>query len=172
MARKPITHNLRFPEKMQEKSRSLHGLLSKLFWQIIMDNNITVNRYDHLMTQYVKDPANGVAATAREQTTERGNMNKAFCKSIISWKVFCKSFRFFRWRKITLTLTAEHWDGKITHHSVDADLTTYNDEDWDRQTYAGQLGFDRDGNIIDPNQPDPLANIAPWHPTPTDKEEE
>lgn len=123
---KPLTRMLEDPNKEIHKTYGTSGLLSKLFRIMLRDLGIGGYRFSLLMEKFLNDPSNSVPANLRDRTSNRGNLNKEFSNSQMSFKVFCKALRFQQLVRFKLILEATHQDGTITVHEVGANLT--NDE--------------------------------------------
>ena len=56
------------------------AILSRMFEDIIFKTNISLMKWNDLMTAYIKDPRNSIPANNKEQSSERGNVQKELFK--------------------------------------------------------------------------------------------
>lgn len=94
------------------------GVLSKLFRKMCKDLNIKAFAWAQLMTNYLNNPANGVANTPKDRSTARGNMNKELIKGQMSWLIFMRAIRFFGAVKADFTVKITLADGRSSEHTV------------------------------------------------------
>lgn len=92
------------------------GVLSKLFTLVCL--NLTEGKgfsqiqWNQLLTAFI-DENEGRLSLERRQSV-RGNLNKEFRLSKMTWKVFCKALRFLGAATLTIHITAYREDGSIS----------------------------------------------------------
>lgn len=94
------------------------AILAGMFRNIIHDTGISLMKWNELMNTYIKDPRNSIPTNNKEQSSERGNLQKELFKSKMTWKVFCKGMRLLNFTKFKISLDVYHLDGKISIHSA------------------------------------------------------
>lgn len=100
-----------------KQSGGSDSILTAMFALIMYETGIENMKWNNLMTRYIKDPKNSIPSNNREQSSERGNLNKELLqKSKMTWKVFCKGMRLLNYTKFELVINVHHRD-KITVHS-------------------------------------------------------
>jgi len=119
---KPIAKMLDDPNKEVAKTHGAKGLLSKLWRLVLLDNKISHYKFSNLMDHYLNKQTNQAMDSPEKRFNNRGNLNKEFSNSQMSWKVFCKCMQFMQFSEIRITLDAKHHDGKITTHQVRLNL--------------------------------------------------
>jgi hypothetical protein len=139
----PLSKMLEDPNKGIHSTYGSVGMLSRLFRTILKDLEIGGYQFNMLMARYLNDPRNNVPENKRDQTSNRGNLNKEFQKSTMTWKVFCKAMRFLKFTGFKITIEAKHANGRVTAHSVEVDLEMQDDPTLD--------DFDDDGNLPPPD---------------------
>lgn len=91
-----LTQILRHDTKEHTKAR---GILSRLLRVLMWDWGIDPTVYKLLMDQWLNNAHNGVYQNSKDRATARGNINKEFARTNISWSIFMKALRFHRvWR--------------------------------------------------------------------------
>jgi hypothetical protein len=96
-------------------SSGASGVLARLFNLICL--NITDGKgfsqiqWNQMLTTFI-DATEG-QLTAEKRQSVRGNLNKEFRLSKMTWKVFCKALRFLQVANFTIHLTAYREDGSI-----------------------------------------------------------
>lgn len=111
-------------DKHMSNTHGPNGVLSRLFRQILIDLNVGPQRYGTLMRDYITDQRNLIPANKRDQTSERGNINKEFYRSQMTWRVFMKGLRFLQFTKVRFIIQATHTNGTVTEHATVIDLGT------------------------------------------------
>ncbi len=92
------------------------GILSKLFTLICL--NLTEGRgfsqiqWNQLLTTFIDDTEGQMSQDRRQSV--RGNLNKEFRLSKMTWKVFCKGLRFLGAATLTIHITAYREDGTVS----------------------------------------------------------
>jgi hypothetical protein len=119
---RPIQQIMEDPNKGITKTYGSWGALSKLWRIVLRDNHINGYRFSVFMDRYIKDPKNNAKKGDGEHFDNRGNLNKEFSNPTMSWKVFIKCMKFMQFKKIRITLEAEHTDGHISVHRTMVDL--------------------------------------------------
>lgn len=100
-------------------SNGVDGILARLFNIVCLDvsnghgiSPVVWNRYT---SDYIKLTAS--QAEAIDRMSIRGNLNKAFRKSTMTWDVFCKGLIFLKYRAIRVTVVYKASDDKINEVS-------------------------------------------------------
>jgi hypothetical protein len=111
-------NNVFSPNRLKQRANQSGGsdsILSALFAMILQETNVGFQRWNDSMTRYIKDPRNSIPSNNREQSSERGNLNKELLhKSKMTWKVFCKGMRLIGYIKFDLIIKIHH----VKHVSV------------------------------------------------------
>jgi hypothetical protein len=94
------------------------GTLSKLFRQIMADQNFSMNIWNRNMLRYLKDPRNRIPQNSRDMSSARGNLSKELLKRSMTWGVFEKAIRFLNPWRVRLTLEFEWRSGLKTEYSA------------------------------------------------------
>jgi hypothetical protein len=118
----PLSKMLDDPNKGIYHTFGAVGMLSRLFRTMLKDLDIGGYQFNMLMAKFLNDPQNKIPENKRDQTSNRGNLNKEFQKGTMTWKVFCKAMRFLQVRGFKLTIEARRANGRVTSHSVEVDL--------------------------------------------------
>jgi hypothetical protein len=101
------------------------NVLSNLFFKMLLDLNVTIPRWKHLMDEYVASEAQqSNSNNRRDRTSLRGNLNKEFIRHRMTWKVFCKAMAFLKLRCFRIVIIAMHEDYSTTEHSYLIDYST------------------------------------------------
>lgn len=98
-------------------------LLAGLLRNIILDKNITPQKYAARLFEFITNPINGIPNNRRAQTSERGNIAKEIRRPTMTLKVFCKFMRLLGFRKWTMIIVGEDADGVVSRHSIDVDYS-------------------------------------------------
>lgn len=101
-----------------KRAEEATGTLSKLFRQIMCDQNFSVNTWNRNMLRYLKDPRNRIPQNSRDMSSARGNLSKELLKRSMTWGVFEKAIRFFNPCRVRLTLEFEWRTGLKTEYSA------------------------------------------------------
>ena len=160
--RNPLNEILEDPKKGVNKTHGTPGTLARLFRTILLDLNIGGFQFAVLMTKFLTDPRNRIPDNKRDQTSNRGNLNKEFQKDRMTWKVFCKGLRFLQFVRFRIIIEGERVNGSVSRHQVDVNLELsepdtdeFNDEYEDdskpvevnpTMPYVPYLDFDPDEN--------------------------
>jgi ribosomal protein S15P/S13E len=157
--RNPLAEILEDPNKGVNKTYGEVGSLARLFRTILSDLNIGGYQFTLLMTKFLNDPRNHIPDNKKDQTSNRGNLNKEFQKDTMTWKVFCKALRFLQFTRFRIIIQAERADGATTQHQVEVNLalsqpdTSEYDDDYEETRPSGEempyvpyLDFDPDVN--------------------------
>lgn len=139
-----LTELLEDPNKGVNKTYGAVGTLSRLFRQMLKDLNISGYQFGLLMSKFLSDPRNHIPDNKKDQTSNRGNLNKEFQKGTMTWKVFCKAMRFLQIVRFKITLEAVRENGKTTTHVVNVNLELTEPENDE---------FDEDDNTPDDSLP-------------------
>ena len=84
------------------------GGLSKLWRQLVFDNNMSLSQWEALMNHLVEEKLYGLKASSLGNIP--GNLNKELALPDMSIKVFLKGLRLLRIEAFTLTLTLKRAD--------------------------------------------------------------
>lgn len=114
---------------------SAEGVLSRLFRQILADNNVGAYAWNNLMERYLNDDRNGIPKNGKDRSSARGNLGKELSRPAMTWKVFRKALQFLGARRIKFTVECEWSNRRRTVHSVNLDLgaTDPGDAEEDRE---------------------------------------
>jgi hypothetical protein len=127
MAREKLRDLLTSSDRGIGKTSGISGILSRLFRIMIRDLHITPTRWRVLMDDYVAAQMQHFSEeqnNKRDRASIRGNMNKEFLRSRMTWKTFCKAMMFFQIRRFKIIIIAEHENGRITEHSAVVEYAT------------------------------------------------
>lgn len=110
------------------------SVLSNLFRSMIWDLGVTPQVWRMNMDRYVASEVEKQKQQStsgeigrnnkRDRTYIRGNLNKEFMRTRMTWKVFCKAMAFLQLRSFRVVIMAMHQDGRITEHSCLVDYST------------------------------------------------
>lgn len=106
---------------LEDKDKSVGeatGILSRLFRQILADQNVTAMLWNKMMNAYLDDPRNRVPRDSRGRSSHRGNLNKELLKPNMTWNNFIKGIYFLNpvWAEFKITLK---WrTGRYTEHRI------------------------------------------------------
>lgn len=109
MQNKDLNQLLSSKTKLAEKAT---GTLSKLFRQIMAEQNYGQNIWNRNMLRYLKDPRNRIPQNSRDMSSARGNLSKELLRPTMTWGVFEKAIRFLNPYKVRLRLEFE-WRGGV-----------------------------------------------------------
>lgn len=140
-------HKVRVPDlfksypKREEKTPSFQTLLTmddkylyasgnaitQLFRQILLDLNVTREKYESYIDNYLRNPYNGVGEDSKQRSNHRSNLLKELNENRMTWNVFNKGLRFLgviRYEfiirpKITNSITRTE---QITEHKMQNDF--------------------------------------------------
>ena len=101
-----------------KRSEEANGTLSKLFRQILSDQNFNMSTWNRNMLRYLKDPRNRIPQNSRDMSSARGNLSKELLKRSMTWGVFEKAIRFLNPARVRLTLEFEWRTGLKTGYSA------------------------------------------------------
>ena len=101
-----------------KRAEEATGTLSKLFRQILSDQNFSMNTWNRNMLRYLKDPRNRIPQNSRDMSSARGNLSKELLKRSMTWGVFEKAIRFLNPGRVRLTLEFEWRTGLKTEYSA------------------------------------------------------
>lgn len=134
MEKNRLEHMLTSPDKGVRETQGARGALSRLFRTILYDLNIGGMRWAGLMIDYLRDPRNQIPDNKRDQAYARSALNKDLQGEHQTWRVFMKGMRFYKFKKIEISIKAYHDDGRtITEHSTTVDFATEVDSDLERE---------------------------------------
>lgn len=131
-----LTEMLEDPQKQLTKTYGVNGILARLFRTMLRDRKIGGYKFALLMNQFLSDPRNKIPDNKKDQTSNRGNLNKEFQKGEMTWKVFFKALRLMRVVKFEITLHAVYENGDESWHEVPVDINAMNnmlDDDDDEE---------------------------------------
>lgn len=101
--------------QLRSYSSGASGVLARLFNLICLDltegKGFSQIQWNQMLTTFI-DATEG-QLTAEKRQSVRGNLNKEFRLSKMTWKVFCKALRFLQVASFTIHLTAYRQDGMI-----------------------------------------------------------
>lgn len=97
------------------------NLLSLMFREIRNDLVITPMYWDIRLSQYLKDPRNGVVQTSRGKSTERSNLNRELARQEMTMHNFIRGMRVLRPIHLKFIIMLEHRDGRRTTHVDEID---------------------------------------------------
>lgn len=113
------------PDRGVGATSGIVGVLAGLFRQILFDLNIGTMKWSHLMDEYVQiESVHNNKDNRRDRTSIRGNLNKEFQRSRMTWKVFCRGMMLLQVRRFGVVIILEHANGKKTAHSTIVDSST------------------------------------------------
>ena len=116
---KPIAKMLDDPNKEVAKTHGEKGLLSKLWRIILLENKISHYKFSNLMDHFLNSQSSQAEDDdPKVRFNNRGNLNKEFSNTQMSWKVFCKCMKFMQFTEFRITIEAKHQDGKVTVHQT------------------------------------------------------
>lgn len=156
------------PDRGVGSTSGITGVLAGLFRQMLSDLNITPMRWRHLMDEYVQiESVHHNKDNRRDRTSIRGNLNKEFIRTRMTWKVFCRAMMLLKLRRFGIIIVAEHENGRKTVHSKIVDFNTASesapeDSDESLKTMIEDIQM---GNIQKYKQPtNPAAQPATVQP--------
>ncbi len=115
---------LQSPSKEVQSAR---GVLAKVFRTICKDVGITPSVWHKLMQQFLNNPMNGIPPEdGKKRSSTRGNLNKAFSRSVMSWKTFITAISFLSPVHADFQLTLTWRNKKVTVHKIDIDFANIN----------------------------------------------
>lgn len=121
-----MSHPNKKPEKkidsmLSDQTKQINhskGFLTFLFRKILHDQNITVNTWNRLLSQYINRPINGKPREGKARSTEQNNLCKEIVRSNMTWAVFLKGIRILNPIAIRLSVEIQWRAGPPTMHSV------------------------------------------------------
>lgn len=95
------------------------GVLAKLFNLICLSitdgKGFSQMQWNNLLTEFIDaTEGNRRQLSVEKRQSIRGNLNKEFRLTKMTWKVFCKGLRFLRVASFTIHITAYRQDGSIS----------------------------------------------------------
>lgn len=108
MQNKDLTQVLNSKSKRADEAS---GTLSKLFRQIMADQQYNKTIWDRNMLRYLKDPRNRIPQNSRDMSSARGNLSKELLRPSMTWGVFEKAIRFLNPFRVRLRLEFEWRSG-------------------------------------------------------------
>lgn len=117
-----------------KRSEEANGTLSKLFRQILSDQNFNMSTWNRNMLRYLKDPRNRIPQNSRDMSSARGNLSKELLKPSMTWGVFEKAIRFLNPMRVRLTLEFEWRTGLKTEYSAIIHVGTETAQESDEST--------------------------------------
>jgi hypothetical protein len=121
-----LTAMLEDPERQLTRTYGVNGILARLFRTMLRDLKIGGYKFSLLMNQFLSDPRNNIPNNKKDQTSNRGNLNKEFQKGQMTWKVFFKALRLMRIARFKLILEVEREGGEVSFHTVPVDMASMN----------------------------------------------
>ena len=103
------------PDRGVGRASGIPAVLSNLFRNMLGENGITPMKWRSLMDDYVQKEAKHYD-NRRDRTSIRGNLNKEFGRSRMTWKVFCKAMMFLQVRRFKIYIVAEYDGGVVRQH--------------------------------------------------------
>lgn len=100
-------------------------LLASLFSTILRDCGVTVTDFRRLVEHWVRQQA--ASANRQEDALWKSslfsNLTKDLASTTMTIKKFVRNVQYLGCKRITITISLLHYDGRETNHSVRADLT-------------------------------------------------
>lgn len=102
-------------------SNTIESVLSILFRKMLFQLNITPEKFNYLMINYLnksKTPGN-----VKERSTIRGNLKRELLDERISWKVFCKGLIFLNVKSLDITIKLTINGFESTHRLLNCEIS-------------------------------------------------
>ena len=111
-------------DKVLGSKKGGHGrnILSKLFVNVCRNNGLTFDKFNKRMEEYLRDKRNAISPNIRERSSKRGNLRKELSKPNMSFKLFCKGFRFLGYKGFDLTVSGVRDNGLTDTETIYVDL--------------------------------------------------
>lgn len=101
--------------------------VSHLFKDILVAMNITTNKFNDLIAQYIIKA--NIPINMERVSSTRGNLKKELLKSTMSWKVLVKGLIFLKVPRFVIGVSLYHKNGKVTNHYRTVRLDSTMEED-------------------------------------------
>lgn len=100
------------------------SILALMFSNIIHDTKVSLMKWNMLMNNHINDPRNSIPNNKRDQSSERGNLQKELLTERMTWKVFCKGMRLLNYGrfKISIEIYPDDPEDEITIHEINVNL--------------------------------------------------
>jgi hypothetical protein len=100
-------------------SSATRNVIAKLFRIILVDNDITLDKFTSLKTKWLNDPNNHVRNTRTARSTASSNLIKDILKNTMTIDVFLKMMSLLKVESIAFSVTIKRKNySKPTEHSV------------------------------------------------------
>jgi hypothetical protein len=113
---------LNSPDRGTLSTRGVGGILAKLFRQILWDRDVTSNRFENNLTDFIDSARRNSTSDSVSRYITRGNLRRAFEENTMTFKVFVKGMKFLKVIKINFTVELTHRNGDVSKHSTIVDL--------------------------------------------------
>ena len=110
-------------EHENKKIYEAHGVLARLYRQILFETRVTPRHMDRLLQLWVADPRNAIPDDGKSRSTERGNLIRELSSRDLTWRVFLKGIRLLRPIDIHLEVHLRWSRKKVTIHGFTMRLT-------------------------------------------------
>lgn len=110
------------PDKGISGTRGIGGILARLWRQILDDLNVSPNRFEILLSDFINSAKRGVPEHRISRHFTRGNLRRELEQPTMTFKVFIKGMKFLKIVRIRIAVELEHGSGRKTLHETSVDL--------------------------------------------------
>lgn len=109
------------PDKKENETYGVGGVLARLYRRILANLNINGGVWNALMFDYLSNPDNRIPTNQKDRTSIRGNIIRELARPQMTWKVFFKGLRFIQVVEFDITVGLKLRNGK----RIEVQLPTY-----------------------------------------------
>lgn len=128
MSERNLERNKQLQIGGEVKTASTDSILASLY-QNILDICLgrSIQKFNHLMEDFLADVRNNIPQNIKERSSARGNLRKELLRPVMTWKVFCKGLRFLKVKRFSVIIRLYHANGSTTDHERHIQLGDFDD---------------------------------------------
>ena len=109
------------PDGGISETRGIGGVLARLWRTIMLDLNISPNRFETLLSEFIMN-ARRQSDNRIAKLFTRGNIRREFERPTMTFKVFMKGLKLIKVKKVRIAVELEFNSGRKTLHQTSVDL--------------------------------------------------
>ena len=105
-------------------ANTVGGVLTRLFCKILLDNRVTVNAFDRLLSNYFERCKRNPNVARQVKAHDQGNWRRAFLANPeLTWQNFCRAMEVLTRPRFDIIIRVHHPDGSHTDSTLPVDIT-------------------------------------------------
>jgi hypothetical protein len=123
MAIQQFGHMPRSGDNAVRRTAGPNGVLANLYRKQLIELDVGPGRFSDFLSDYVRDPANGIAQNTKDLTVARGNLTKELKRPGMTFSVYLKGLRFLKVVEVDFYVKCYYDTGATSVHRTRIDLT-------------------------------------------------